>query len=386
MKGQRYKVVFCTPAIYSAGGVERVVTVKANYFAEVLDYDVTIIVTEGNGKDSFFPLSDRVSVINLNIGFEEIWHYSFLKKVVIYLRKQRKYRKVLTAELIYIQPDFTISTLRREINFLTTIKDGSIKIGELHVNRSNYRNVDARGAGIIKRQFARYWMNSLVLHLKRLDRMIVLTERALSDWPELNNVSLIPDPLPNKIDAASSLSHKRIISIGRYAYDKGNDLLLRVWSKVERICPDWRLDVYGMGEREPYEELRSELGIDESRCGIHGPITDVQKEYLRSSVFVLPSRFEGFGLVLIEAMACGVPVVSFDCENGPRSIISDGKDGFLISPFDVDEFAEKLVSLMQNQSLRQEMGMNARKSADQYEMDKIGAQWQQLFDELMAQR
>lgn len=386
MKGQRYKVVFCTPAIYSAGGVERVVTVKANYFAEVLGYDVTIIVTEGNGKDSFFPLSDRASVINLNIGFEEIWHYSFLKKVVIYLRKQRKYRKVLTAELIYIQPDFTISTLRREINFLTTIKDGSIKIGELHVNRSNYRNVDARGAGIIKRQFARYWMNSLVLHLKRLDRMIVLTERALSDWPELNNVSLIPDPLPNKIDAASSLSHKRIISIGRYAYDKGNDLLLRVWSKVERICSDWRLDIYGMGEREPYEELRSELGIDESRCGIHGPITDVQKEYLRSSVFVLPSRFEGFGLVLIEAMACGVPVVSFDCENGPRSIISDGKDGFLIPPFDVDEFAEKLVSLMQNQSLRQEMGMNARKSAEKYEMDKIGAQWQQLFDELMAQR
>lgn len=386
MKGQRYKVVFCTPAIYSAGGVERVVTVKANYFAEVLGYDVTIIVTEGNGKDSFFPLSDRVSVINLNIGFEEIWHYSFLKKVVIYLRKQRKYRKVLTAELIYIQPDFTISTLRREINFLTTIKDGSIKIGELHVNRSNYRNVDARGAGIIKRQFARYWMNSLVLHLKRLDRMIVLTERALSDWPELNNVSLIPDPLPNKIDAASSLSHKRIISIGRYAYDKGNDLLLRVWSKVERICSDWRLDIYGMGEREPYEELRSELGIDESRCGIHGPITDVQKEYLRSSVFVLPSRFEGFGLVLIEAMACGVPVVSFDCENGPRSIISDGKDGFLIPPFDVDGYAEKLVSLMQNQSLRQEMGMNARKSAEKYEMDKIGAQWQQLFDELMAQR
>lgn len=386
MKGQRYKVVFCTPAIYSAGGVERVVTVKANYFAEVLGYDVKIIVTEGNGKDSFFPLSDRVSVINLNIGFEEIWHCSFLKKIVIYLQKQRRYRKRLTEELLHLQPDFTISTLRREINFLTTIRDGSVKIGELHVNRANYRHVDERSADVIKRQFSRCWMNSLVRHLTKLDRMIVLTEGALSDWPELNNVSLIPDPLPYRVNEVSDLSHKRIISIGRYAYDKGNDLLLRVWSKVERLCSGWRLDIYGMGKRKPYEELRSELGIEENGCGIHGPITDVQKEYLRSSVFVLPSRFEGFGLVLIEAMACGVPVISFDCENGPRSIISDGKDGFLIPPFDVDDYAEKLVLLMQNQSLRQEIGMNARKSAEKYELDKIGAQWQQLFDELMAQR
>lgn len=386
MNGQKFKVVFCTPAIYSAGGVERVVTVKANYFADMLGYDVFIIVTEGKERTSFFPLSDKVSVVNLDLRFEELWHFPFLKKIFKYLRKQHRYKKQLAKELIRIQPDFTISTLRREINFMTQIKDGSIKIGELHVNRANYRSVDERNSTTIKRLFARFWRKSLVRHLKKLDKMVVLTDASLNDWPELNNVIKIPDPLPIKIEIFNELSHKRIISIGRYAYDKGNDLLLRVWSKVERLCSGWRLDIYGMGERKPYEELRSELGIEENGCGIHGPITDVQKEYLRSSVFVLPSRFEGFGLVLIEAMACGVPVISFDCENGPRSIISDGKDGFLIPPFDVDGCAEKLVLLMQNQSLRQEIGMNARKSAEKYEMDKIGAQWQQLFDELMAQR
>lgn len=382
MNRQKYKVVFCTPAIYSAGGVERVVTVKANYFADMLGYDVFIIVTEGKERTSFFPLSDKVSVINLDLRFEELWHFSFLKKIFKYLQKQHRYKKRLAKELIRIQPDFTISTLRREINFMTQIKDGSIKIGELHVNRANYRSADERNSTTIQRLFARFWMKSLVRHLKKLDKMVVLTDASLNDWPELNNVIKIPDPLPIKIELYNDLSHKRIISIGRYAYDKGNDLLLRVWSKVEKNCPDWSLEIYGMGEREPYMILMKELGIDVKRCFLHGPVSDVKKEYLNSSIFVLPSRFEGFGLVLIEAMACGVPVVSFDCENGPRSVITNGVEGFLIPTFDLNAFAIKLQMLMENQLLREHMGRNGREKVKQYDIEKVGLQWKQLFDEL----
>ena len=120
VRNRKYKIVFCTPALYSAGGVERVVTVKASYFAEHLGYDVTIIVTEGKGRSSFFPVS---------------------KKIYLYFHKQRRFRKLLASELMRIRPDFTISTLRREINFLSSINDGSVKIGELHVNRANYRSV-----------------------------------------------------------------------------------------------------------------------------------------------------------------------------------------------------------------------------------------------------
>ena len=380
-----YKIVFCTPALYSAGGVERVVAVKANYFAEQLDYDVTIVVTEGKGRESFFPISDKVKIINYELNFEELWRLPFWKKVFVYLIKQRRFKKRLKSDLMHIRPDFTISTLRREINFLNGIKDDSFKIGEFHVNRANYRNFNANHSNPVKWLFAKMWANSLLGHLKSLDKMVVLTDRALNDWPELCNVLKIPDALPFRIDGKSELTAKRIISIGRYAFDKGNDLLLQAWAIIEKQMPEWSLDIYGNGDKEPYQKQIVDLGIDQQRCYLHGPVPDVKKEYLSSSIFVLPSRFEGFGLVIIESMACGVPVVAFDCENGPRSIITDGENGFLIPPFDINIFAEKVMLLMKNQELRCRMGENAQNAASQYEMDKIGLQWKHLFDELKGQ-
>ena len=381
----RYKIVISTPAIYSAGGVERVVAVKANYFSEKLGYDVAVIVTEGEGRKCFFSLSDRVEVVNYELDFEDLWRLPFWKKVFVYLRKQHEYKRRLKADLIRICPDFVITTLRREINFIKKINDGSIKIGELHVNRTNYRNFDEKDSNWVKRLFARLWMNNLLGHLKRLDKMVVLTDNALGDWPELCNVVKIPDALPFKIDNKSNLNSKRIISIGHYAYDKGNDLLLQIWAIIERKYPEWSLDIYGNGNREPYQRQLVELGVDEQRCHLFGTTSDVKKEYLSSSIFVLPSRFEGFGLVLIESMACGVPVMAFDCENGPRSIITDGENGFLIPPFDIHAFADKIILLMENVELRHKMGDNAQKTAFQYDIDMIGLKWKQLFDNLKGQ-
>lgn len=174
---KKLKIVYVTPALYMAGGVERVLTLKANYFAEQFDYDITIILTEGKDKPLFYPLSEKIKVINLDIGFEELWFCSFLKKVFIYLRKQRQYKKALTNELMRLRPDITISLLRREINFINDIKDGSRKIGEMHINRANYRNFNTEHAGIVKKLFAKVWSGSLLGHLGKLDRLVVLTEK-----------------------------------------------------------------------------------------------------------------------------------------------------------------------------------------------------------------
>lgn len=384
MSSSNYKIVYCAPAIYSAGGVERVISVKASYFAEVYGYDVTIIVTDGPGLNCFFPLSPKVKVINLCLGFEELWRVSFIKKLLLYIGKQRRYRKLLTGELMRIRPDITISVLRREINFINSIPDGSHKIGELHVNRSNYRNFASRDSNALKRFFALFWMNDLLKHLRKLDRMVVLTEDAKKDWPELTNVILIPDPIPFKVDQVSNHSSKRVVSIGRYVYEKGNDLLLKAWSKVEKSCKDWTLDIYGMGNKTPYQELMHELEIDEARCHLHGSLIDVKDTYLNSSIFTLPSRFEGFGLVIIEAMACSLPVVTFDCENGPRNIVTNNYNGILIHPFNVEEYADSLLRLMRDDQMRVQMGKRAYESSERYSIEEIALQWKGLFDEVMA--
>ena len=394
MKTRPYRIVFCTPALYSAGGVERVVSFKASYFAEQLDYDVTIIVTEGQGRASYFPLSDKVKVINFELGFEDLWRASFVRKVFLYLSKQRRYKKLMKAELMRIRPDFTISMLRREINFLMDIPDGSRKIGELHVNRANYRNFEANDSSVLKRFFAKFWMRSLVDKLKRLDQLVVLTEKSKAAWPELSNVTVIPDPIPMLIKGVKERrskgvgSAKRVVTIGRYAYQKGYDLLLQAWAEISRIrelenCEKWTLEIFGQGDQAGYRQLMAELGIDTNWCHLNGPVEDVVKAYMESSIFVLSSRFEGFGMVLVEAMACGLPVVSFDCPAGPDEIITDGVDGLLVPSGDVHALAEKLMTLMADENLRRRLGQQARQTAQRYDMAVLANQWIDLFEKVI---
>ena len=378
MQNRPLKIVYCTPALYMAGGVERVLTLKANYFAEHFGYDITIILTEGKDKPLFYPLSDRIKIVNLDVNFEELWTCSFVKKVFVYLSKQRIFKKRLTAELMRIRPDITVSLLRREINFINDIKDGSKKIGELHVNRANYRNFEEGDANFIKNLFAKFWMRSLVSHLKQLDKFIVLTEEDKASWTELSNVEVIPDPLAFDVAEVSPLKAKRVIAVGRYVYQKGFDLLLQAWAKIEKQFPDWELAIYGMGDRSPYENLAKQLGVDMNRCHLNGSTQNIRKEYLESSLFVFSSRFEGFGMVLIEAMACGLPVVSFDCPCGPKDIVSHDEDGLLVPSGDIEKLANAMSQLMDSYELRHQMAKNAIGNVRRFQIDEIADRWQIL--------
>lgn len=377
---KKLKIVYVTPALYMAGGVERVLTLKANYFAEHFGYDITIILTEGKDKPLFYPLSDKIKVINLDIGFEELWTCLFAKKVFVYLKKQRQFKKALTKELMRLRPDITISLLRREINFINDIKDGSRKIGELHINRANYRNFKTENANIIKRLFAKYWSANLVSHLKKLDKLVVLTEKDREAWTELNNVVAIPDPLSFSPESVSPLTEKRVVAIARYSHEKGIDLLLKSWAIAEKKTDDWRLDVYGDGDRTAFELLIDKLSIDRTRCQLHGRTNNVEQEYVNSSIFVLSSRFEGFGMVITEAMACGLPVVSFDCPWGPRSIITNHEDGLLVENGNILALAEGLSSVMSDDSLRQSMHNAGLKNVQRFGIEQIAEQWKVILE------
>lgn len=376
------KIAYLTPSLYIPGGVERVLTTKANWLAENTDHDIYIILTDGYGKEPFYPLHPKVHVINLCIDFEELWHLPFYKKVFVYLKKQRIYKHKLEQTLQSIKPDITDSLLRREINFISKLKDGSVKIGELHVNRKNYRNFESNETNLIKDIFSKCWMYSLVKKLQKLDTFIVLSNEDKNNWPEIKNINVVPNPLEKLCDETAKLENKNVIAVGRYTYQKGFDLLLEAWKHVQDKHPDWKLDIYGRGEKTPYQQLAERLGVT-STVHLNDATSDITSKYLESSMFVLSSRFEGFGMVLIEAMNCGLPCVSFTCPCGPRDIVTDEEDGLLVENGNVEALAAKICYLIENPDKRRAMGVKAKAASYQYKVENIMPRWTSLFSKLV---
>ncbi len=372
------KIVYCTPSLYIAGGVERVLTTKANWLAENTDWEVTIVLTDGKDKGLYYPLSPRVRIINLDINFEELWTMSFLKKAIVYLQKQRRFRKMLTQTLHELKADITVSLLRREINFITDIRDGSQKWGELHINRSHYRNFEADNTNFVKNLFSRWWMHNLIGKLHKLDRFIVLTEEDRKSWNELSNVIAIPNPLPFWSHDHSKLDNHRIIAVGRYSHEKGYDDLLQAFAKVNRKHPDWQLYTFGSGDATPYLQLAARLGIEHA-CHLMGPTKDIASEYCKGSIYVLSSRFEGFGMVLIEAMNCGLPVVSYACPTGPLQIIQDGHNGLLAENGNPDDLALKICRVIEEPALMLQLRDNGLRTSQDYSVDSIMQRWLRIM-------
>lgn len=381
-KDKPLKIVYCAPALYLEGGVERVLTLKANYFADNYGYDITIILTDGKGKPFAFPLSDKIKVINLDINFEALWSYPFIKKILVYLIKQRKYRRKLTAELMRIKPDITDSLLRREINFLTKVRDGSKKVGELHVSKNNFRTFKDNETNFVKSLFSKFWIARTIPSLRRLDKFVVLTNEDKSAWTELNNVIAIPNPISFSTDKVSDLQEKNVLVVGRYDYVKGFDILLKAWKMVEVACPDWHLNIYGAGDRSPYENLAKDLNIDMSRCHLNGPTSDIKSAYLNSSLFVLSSRFEGLSMSLLEAISCGLPVVAFECPCGPKDVFTNGVDGILVPRENIEMLAQNVISVIQSPDLAKRLATNARKRSFDFKIEALAEKWRDLFESL----
>lgn len=378
------KIVYCIPSLNFPSGMERVLTIKANYFADILGYDVYIVLTDNKDKEPYYNLSYKVNLINLDINFDTNWRLHIYKKVFSYFIKQVRYRRKLKKLLLEIRPDITISTLRREINFINSIKDGSKKIGEIHFSRSHYRNMEYDGKGnFVKRFLSKLWMAQLIRELKKLSMFVTLSSEDNDKWIEIKNKTYIYNPLSFFTDKVSDCNSKQVIAVGRYTYQKGFDMLIRSWRIVNEKHPDWALKIYGGGEKKDFFKLKDSLGLEENV--FLEPSTDnIIDKYCESSIFVLSSRFEGFGMVITEAMACGLPAVSFTCPSGPRDIINDEEDGLLVENGNIKQLAEKISYLIENEELRKEMGKKARINVERFKIENIAKQWVDLFDKVLS--
>jgi glycosyltransferase involved in cell wall biosynthesis len=217
---------------------------------------------------------------------------------------------------------------------------------------------------------------------KKFNHFIVLTEGNKKEWPSLRNMMVIPNPLSFYPEKSSQLTNKKVIAVGKQSYQKGYDLLLPAWKLVVEKHPDWQLEIYG--KKEPLLKLSDQadaLNIG-NNVFFFDPVQNIVEKYLESSIYVMSSRFEGFGMVLIEAMACGVPCVSFNCNYGPADIIQDGIDGFIIENGNIRLLAERINVLIEDTDLRKKIGLNAKENVKRYFPAKIINQWDDLFKDI----
>ena len=376
----KIKIAYCIPSLYYPSGMERVLTLKANYFAQVFGYEVHIIITDGEEKKPYYELHPSVVLHQLDINYDHLYGMPLHKRIAGYLRKQRAFKKRLNECLNRIQPDITLSLLRRDINFIHQMTDGSIKMGEIHFNKSNYREFnDNRLPAFVQRMVKRYWMNQLLRQLRRLNKFIVLTYEDAAEWTELTNVQVIHNPLPFFPEKTSNCENPQVIAVGRYMPQKGFDRLIAAWGIVARTCPDWTLRIYGDGMREQLQQQIDSLGVG-TTCILEHSTPDIVDRYCESSVFVLSSRYEGFGMVIAEAMSCGVPPVAFDCPCGPKDIITHMEDGILVENGNIEALADQLIFMIQHEDERKRMSKKARESVQKFKIESIAEEWRKLFE------
>lgn len=380
------RIAYCIPSLDHSGGMERVLTTKANYLADQLGYDVSIIITDDKGTKPYFPLSEKVRVIQLDVNIDSLWQYPIWKRLYLYRKKMGLYKRRLEKCLTQIQPDITISLLRREINFLNDIKDGSAKVGEIHFGRYKYREANFGFLpGFVNQWITNRWMAQLDQKVKQLDRFVVLTHEDATYWKGLTNLTVIPNPITIDQGTCSYCTSKQVIAVGRYTYQKGFDLLISAWNIVHEKHPGWTLNIYGGGNQEDLQLIVEKHGLSSS-LKLNGPVSPIQEKYQESSIFVLSSRFEGLPLVLMEAMSTGLPSVSFACPCGPRDIIHDGEDGILCENGNIEALAAGICRLIEDEPLRKEMGRKAAQNIKRFTIDRIMQQWDQLFQEIVRKK
>lgn len=377
------KILYCTHSTYNPGGMERVLLNKVTYLSQLPGWDVSVVTTDQHQRPPFYPFPEKVRMTDLDINYSDDNDKGVWKKIIGYLRKRKEHKRKLTALLEKERPDIVVSLYPSESSFIPDIKDGSKKVLELHFCKFFRLQYGRKGLlGWIDKW--RTLQDERIV--RRFDKFVVLTHEDKGYWGKLPNIEVIPNAAMQVSESCSDVTNKRVIAVGRLDYQKGFDRLIEAWELIQRTekFADWQLDIFGQGEwREMLQHMIDEKGLQDT-ARINPPTNAIMNEYAQSSLLVMSSHYEGFGMVLVEAMSCGVPVVSFDCKCGPKDIIQHGINGLLVHEGDVKALAEAMVEVMTDEVYRKMLSRNAKKVVDTYSEEAVMKQWIRLFTSITA--
>ncbi len=377
------KVFYIYTALTTKGGADRVITEKANWLAEH-GYEVGIITDSQMGRPPIFPLSPKVNLINLDIDFAKEYGHPFLMRIYMYYKLMNDYKNKLKNIFHSENPDIVISTMGRDMDFLPEIYNKGIIIGEAHTTKHFLRNFHLlEEKGLPFKQIAWYWRRKMNKSAKKLSAIVVLTKEDAKSWKKTNRTIVIPNSLPFEPEESSKLNNKQAIAVGRYNDAKGYQYLIEAWNIVHKKHPDWIINIFGSGELKNVVKESIDKYNLQNVLIMHEPTDSIMDKYLESSFCVVSSKYEGFSMVILESMSCGVPVVSFDCPHGPRNIIKNGEDGILVDYLNTNALADNICKLIESPQLRKEMGAKAKINIKRYSRDNVMKQWTDLFNDLL---
>lgn len=372
------RLLYVNDALAIWGGLERLLADQMNMLVEMFGYEVHLATVNQGDHPLPYPLHPSITHTDLGIGLHHKYRYKGLKRLWIMAELEFKYIRRLRKLVKKVKPDIIV--LMRfehwEVYFCT---QGTPLVVESHsMCRGNLFGPSTW------QQLS--WVTMSKYLAKRARVVVTLTKGDASDWTRYTpHVCIIPNVVHlNMSGTYSDQKSKSVIFAGRISPQKDVFSLLRIWKLVHDRHPDWVLNVYGEGEQE--EEFRKEVETMNVNIDLHSPTDAIMEKFRESSMLVLTSEFEPFGLVMPEAMSCGLPVVSFDCPFGPESIVTDGVDGFLVRNRSVSDFADRICQLIEDEPLRIRMGKAAVLSAQRYAAEKIMPQWNDLFIRISNQK
>ena len=372
------RVFFLICSMANAHGVERTLTDKINYMAEQ-DHQVTLVTYEQGNHPYVFELSPKVNCVDLDCRYFTLYKYSILKRLKEQWIMRRHFKHALLRLIEEQSPEVLVTTTYEGVymNVVMSLRNKVRIVIESHTAFTH----DIRNDSMINRIQKFFYLQTL----KKCHLLITLTRGDASFWQQyLTHVTSVPNPVsfyPDSVDYGLR-EHGRIIAVGRYYPSKRYDRLIDAFSLIAVKYPQWHIDIFGEGPDEDILQKQvDDLGLHD-RIKLLMPTKNIVSEYVRSEMFVFSSDYEGFGLVLVEAMACGVPSVSTNCPYGPPEIIEDERTGLLCN-MNVQDLANKMEWMMTHDKERKEMGIMAHQAASRYKKENVMREWIHAYQSVL---